>query len=465
MVLLLLMSGHVAAQRPLTLDSCRFLAIRNNKELKIKETQRDVAYYNRKSAFTNYLPKISATGAYVRTQKEISLLGDDKKTQLNNLGNIFGAKASVLFPQMDAQTMTGLLNNAGSGLVDALRTDTRNITALSVMFTQPVFMGGKIKAYNNITKYAEQIAGNDYNLGIENIIVDVDNSYWKIVELKSKKGLAEKYLELVERLDGDVEQMIKEGVATKSDGLRVKVKLNEAKVTMIQIDNGLSLCRMNLCQICGIDMNDSICLADENMNMLPNVNGGGYGDMNVAMENRPELKSLDAATKIYEEKVKVARAEFLPQVALTGGYLMSDPSIYNGFQKKFKGNAFIGVVLKVPMVTWGDRFYKVKAAKAEALGMKFKYDETKEKIELQIKQCNQKLQEANERLGVAQKGLEEADENLKYANYGMKEGVIPLTNVLEAQTAWLSAHSTYITAQIDCRLADVYLRKSLGILK
>ena len=63
------------------------------------------------------------------------------------------------------------------------------------------------------------------------------------------------------------------------------------------------------------------------------------------------------------------------------------------------------------------------------------------------------------------KNLEKADENLRYAKLGFMEGVIPTSNVLEAQTAWLSAQSDKIDAQIDVKLTEVYLRKSMGVLK
>ena len=76
-----------------------------------------------------------------------------------------------------------------------------------------------------------------------------------------------------------------------------------------------------------------------------------------------------------------------------------------------------------------------------------------------------KVNEAAKRLSMAEKNLEKADENLRYAKLGFMEGVIPTSNVLEAQTAWLSAQSDKIDAQIDVKLTEVYLRKSMGVLK
>ena len=91
--------------------------------------------------------------------------------------------------------------------------------------------------------------------------------------------------------------------------------------------------------------------------------------------------------------------------------------------------------------------------------------EAKEKIELQVSQAQFKVKEAGKKLDMAQKNQEKADENLRYATIGFEEGVIAPSNVLEAHTAWLSAQSEKIDAQIDVKLTEIYLQKSLGTLK
>lgn len=433
----------------LSLDSCRSLAIKNNKDLRIAETRKQNAFYSKKSAFTAYLPKVSATGLYMHTGKELSLLSDDQKETLVKIG--------------DAMSMPAL-NAVGGNLVEALRTDTRNVAGAAVMLTQPVYMGGKIRAYNNITRFAEQIAADKYNLKYQELIVEVDETYWNIIELTSRKKLASGYLELVKKLDDDVEHMIKEGIATKADGLSVKVKVNEANVAIIQVDNGLEMLKMKLCQLCGLPLESVFTLEDEDgKDFYTEELSGEEGGKE--WENRPELSALSAAVKIHEEKVKLTRSEFLPSIALTGGYFSSYPSVFNSFEKKFKGTWNIGVAVNIPLVTWGDRSYKVKAAKAEAAAARLEFDETREKIELQVAQNRRKMKEARQRYSASLSGLAEADENLRYAMLGLKEGVIPLSNVLEAQTAWLKANTGLISSEIDLRLADVYLRKSLGAIR
>lgn len=461
---LALIDAH-AAGNSWSLDSLRARAVSNNKSLLMAGQKKVAASYTRKSAATNYLPKVSATGAYMYTSRELSLLSDEQKHTLSNIGTGLSAMVPNLAP------MSSTINSVGQGVVDALHTDTRNAGIVAVTLTQPIYMGGKIRAYNKITQYAEEAAGTLYDKELQDIIVDVDEAYWNLVALYSKKKLAEGYKALVDKLEGDVEKLVKEGMATKADLLSVKVKVNEAGVTLIQVNNGIELSRMNLCRICGLDMNkpveveDAIDEKNQNANIMGQVDMFSSKSDNLVQQaenNRKELQALGLQNRIYDEKIKLARAEYLPKVALMGGYLASNPSVFNSFERKMKGMWNVGITLNVPILTWGDRSYKVKSAKAEALMHRYETEEVKEKIELQVNQCRQKLQESMERYQTTLRSVDEAEENLRYANLGMKEGVITLSNVMEAQTAWLKAKSEWVNAQVDVRLANLYLRKAVG---
>lgn len=424
------------------------------------------------------LPSFSATGTYMRNQKEFSLLNNDQKAALSGLGtNLAGPLQQAagiiaqLHPEIASQipalgaSLTSAFNEAGSSLVDALRTDTRNVYAGAITLTQPLYMGGKIRAYNKITKYAEELAQQQHQGGMQEVIMSTDQAYWQVISLVNKKKLAEGYLKLLQQLDSDVEKMIAEGVATKADGLSVRVKVNEAEMTLTKVEDGLSLARMLLCQLCGIDLSSPITLADENMEDIPLLTPETHFDMSTAYANRPEIRSLELATQIYKQKINVTRAEHLPSIALMGNYMVTNPSVFNSFENKFKGMWNVGVMVQIPIWHWGEGIYKTKAAKAEARIAQYQLQDAREKIELQVNQSAFKVKEASKKLVMATKNMEKADENLRYATLGFKEGVIATSNVLEAQTAWLSAQSEKIDAQIDVKLTEIYLKKSLGTLK
>lgn len=462
-----------AAADVLTLDSCRTLALGGNKQLHIQAQQVKAAGYQRKAAFTNYLPKLSATGAYMHSSRELSILNKDQKAMLGNLGTstqqslqAMGQQFPELAPvlnQLGAGLQPGL-NEAGRQVADAFRTDTRNLFTGAVTLTQPLYIGGKIRAYNDITRYAEALARQQQRAGRQEVILQTDEAYWQVVSLAHKKKLAQSYVTLLNRLDNDMQQLITEGLATRADGLSVKVKLNEAEMTLTKVEDGVSLSRMLLCQLCGLPLDSPITLADEATEAPSQVNEELQPLPEGGPENRPELRSLSLAADIAQSQIKVARSEFLPSLALVGNYLFTNPSLFNGFERKVQGMWNVGVTLQVPLFHWGEGIYKVKAARTEALIAQLRRDEVREKIELQTSQARFSLNEASKRLAMANRNREKADENLRYARLGFEEGVIATSNLLEAQTAWLSAHADQIDAQINARLAHIYLQKALGTL-
>lgn len=474
----LLLTATTQGQNLLTLDSCRSMALANNKRLLIGEKEIEKAGYDNKAAKTNYLPKLKATAAYFRNSRETHLLNNSTRHKLNNLGSSIAQPLASVAQIVEKYhpELTDALNEFGNNVIDefsgvgkkineGFETDTRNMFAGALTITQPLYMGGKIRAYNEITDYAKQIAEEKHRGGAQEVVLEVDEAYWRVVSLANKKKLAESYVNLLKHLDDDMQKMIKEGVATKANGLTVSVKLNEAEMMLTKVDNGLTLSRMLLCQLCGMPIESNFTLEDEQKEQLAPVKNNAAFDMNQAYVNRPELRSLELATKIYDKKIQIARSEFLPQVVLTGNYMLTNPSVYNGFEKKFKGMFNVGVMVSAPLFEWGESKYKIRAAKSEAAIAKYELEEAKEKIELQVNQQSFRVKEAEKTLARARKNCESADENMKTANAGFKEGVIPTSDLLAAQTAWVSAHSEVIDAEINARLTQVYLKKSLGTLE
>ena len=498
----LLSFSDAQAQQLLSLDSCRAMALRNNKQLSISRLKQDVAANLRRSARTKYLPHVSAIGTYEHTSKEISILNNDQKNSLLNLGNsfatgmqgtlqpieAFGQQVGTMLQQLgipaeaiqqmmgsiDAtvkggiQGLAGKLNSEGEKIVDAFRTDTRNVWSGSVLAIQPVFMGGSIVAMNRLADLNEQLAANSANARQQAVIYATDQAYWQVVSLKNKKRLAESYLELLRKLDSDVQKMINEGVATRSDGLSVSVKVSEAEMTVQKVNDGLVLSKMLLCQTIGLPMNEAVTLADEDSAELATPAADDYASPEslaaIALDNRPELKMLETTADMSHQLTNIMKAANLPQVALMGGYAVSNPNVFNGFEKKFGGFWNVGLLVRVPIWNWGDNMYKVRATKGATAIANLEVAEAREKIELQVNQQSFRVEEAAKRLAMANAGIEKANENLRTANLGFSEGVITPTVVMEAQTAWLQAQSQKIDAEIDVCLSRVDMRKALGKL-
>lgn len=494
-VLLLLIcciSFSAEAQRQMSLEECHSLALENNKQLKIAQVEVNKAAYEKQAAFTNYLPKFSATGTYMHNSKGIALINDDYTSALTNAGTTIdemvtsfihdaalesplmnflielmemSPAAQQLIARLTELNVEQALNDMGGELSDLLHPDTRNIYAGMVSVQQPIYVGGKIVAYNKITADAKELAETKLEMQRQEIIVGVDKVYWQIVSLANKLKLTQQYVDLLQSMSEDVSKVVAEGLATTSDEMAVRVKLNEAQTTMIKVQNGLTLSKMLLCEQCGLPLNTEFTLADENLEDVLVVNESlSYQDESIA-EKRPELKCLSLANDMYAKKITITRSEFLPTVAAFGNYMISNPSCFNGFQKEFHGMWNFGVVAKVPLFHWGEGYHKVRISKEEAKIAQLNYDEAKEKIMLQVRQCEKQVSEADSRLSLTQDKMNDAEENLRMATIGFREGIVTSIVLNEAQTGWMKAHSEFIDAKIDRIMAGVNLRKAVGQLE
>lgn len=449
-VLLLLFGKMVSAQQTLSLQECRDLAVKNNKELRIAEEKIRMADYEKKAALTKYFPQISANGAYMWNQKDLNLL--DMGQLSSSLASSLGGLAQLPVVQ---QTV-GAIN-------DLQHLDIQNVWVGNVALVQPVFMGGKIVTYNQITAYAKELAMSMNDQKLQDLLYKTDETYWQVVSLVNKKKLADTYVELLRKTDDDMAALIAEGVATQADGLSVKVKLNEAEMAQTKVNNGLALSRMLLAQLCGLPLTDTLTLADEQLDNFPVEERTTSVDMNQAFMNRNELKSLNLASKIYKKKERIVLADLLPTVAFSANYFVTNPNLFNGYKNDFAGMFNLGVIVRVPITGWWEGSYKRNAARAETRIRQLEWEDAREKIELQVNQSVYKVNEASKKLAASNRNMENAEENLRSANLGFEEGVIPALNLMAAQTAWFSARSTLIDAQIDMKLTQVYLNKALGV--
>ena len=454
-----------------TLDSCRRMALENNKQIRIRTTAIESAGYLKDAAFAAYLPSIDFAGGYLYNQKKISMFADDqflpiKSFNLETQSYDFNVVKNPMTGEPIIHDGQPIPSEVAYLPKEALTYDIHNVFFGAITLTQPIYMGGKIAALNRIAEYGEELAGTMKESEEQNVIYAVDGAYWLVVSLKAKQELAESYVALLDTLRYDVAAMVGQGVATESDLLTVEVKLNEANVDLTKVRNGLVLSRMALAQVCGLPVHTVFPLADEGISeaKLSEYHPGGY-NMEDVYARRPDLEALRIGIGVTRQQEKLALSTMLPNIALVGSYSFSNPNLYDGFQKRFSGAFSVGAMVSIPIWHWGGNYNKYRAAKTVTRIAELQLDDAKDMINLQVDQASFKAQEAVKTYQTTVKNIEVADNNLRHANVGFREGVMTTTNVMEAQTAWLKANSEKIDAMIDVYLCDVYLSKVLGTLK
>jgi outer membrane protein TolC len=341
--------------------------------------------------------------------------------------------------------------------------DMTHIVVAHVGITQPIYTGGRLTQLYRIAQSTERMAALKANTKHDDIIASVDEAYWRVISVEQKKKLADNYFNLLCKLEGDVTELVSEGLATQSDLLKVRTKRGEAEVKKLQADNGLTLSRMALAQICGLPLNATFHLDDSGLTETTLATNNI--DAEAAAANRTELQLLQEAERIARSNQKLAAAGLQPTIVASAGYIYTNPNADNGIRSDWKGHGFFsaGVVVNVP-IAHADDILRYKAAKHAANAVALEVEETREKLTLQTTQANQKLMESQQKIALAQLTCNNATEVLRMAQESFASGMISSSELMQAQTAWLSAASDLVDAQTEAKVNDTKLRKYTGQL-
>ena len=474
----LLVAISTQAQQRLSLDDCHRLALESNKSIKISQERVAAAEDLKHMAFWEMMPRVSANGTYNWNQKSIQLLSDEQQDRINHMGSNMvdefaenlsstGQTLAGLFPQLaetlrqDLQnsSLANTLNHIGQDVTSATQLDLTNVYAGAVTVTQPVFMGGKLVELYKTARAASEMAELSASKELDEILIKVDEAYWRVISVQKKQQLAQQYCDLLDTMYHNVMVLHEAEMATEADITKVRVKLNEAQMSLAKANSGLALSKMLLYQMCGLDLMG-------NYEVVESVNLKDYQSMqSIDMEdvyaNRNEIKMLQKGGEIANSGVKIAAAGLMPNLMVTGNYVVTNPNMFNGVSNEFGGMFTVGAVLNVP-ICHPTAIYSVKAAKHKRNEVQYQIQQAREMIELQVNKLNYELAVANSKLTQAQTNLKNAGENLNMAQESFAAGVISSSDLMAAQTAWLSASSELLDAGIEVQMDYLYLNQALG---
>lgn len=417
---MVLMSVQGYAQEVLTLDECRDMALKNNKQALLSGYAIEKAGLSMKAMRSNYLPKFSASGGYLYADKDFSMNLVPSVSASLNLNNTYFA---------------------------------------GVQLEQPVYMGGKIMAANKMSRIGFEIARLDKNRTDSEILLAVDEAYWDVVKAKELFAVAGKYKEAVEEVLRNVQNLYERGMVPKNNLLKIQVKRNDADLMLQRAENAIRLSEMALCHIVGLPLESEINVSGKlNMDTDPIVKE------ELSVENRSEYRMLSKTIDLKGQEIKLIRSEFMPQIGLVAGYNYLNGIKMNG-NKLLSDDVFaVMLAVKIPLFHWGEGKKKIKAARLEQCMAETRREELSDKIRLEVFHAANIWKEAELEVHLTRTAYEEAEENLRESDRNYKTGMETLDNYLEAQVAWQKAWAEFVSAKATWHVAESKYLKAIGKL-
>lgn len=467
-----------------SLQQCRDMALTRGVSSQIQEEARLTAKFNRQAALAAMFPRVSANGGYMWNSRKPHFLANESSFSFgtasvaadgtpsfqwsseSSLMQLEAALAGTALEQPIADFSEALgkrLADVYKYIYDATTVDMTHVVVAQVSVMQPIYTGGRLTQMYKIAKASENIALIQSEAQHDETVSAVDEAYWRVVAVSKKKELAEQYQALLVRLEQDVKVAVDNGLATQSDLLQVMTKRGDADVKKLQAENGLTLCNMALAQLCGLPLSSSFALDESGLTETTLPTDSIHTEAAVA--NRSELQLMYEAEKIAKSSAKLASAGLQPNIVAQASYTYTNPNSDNGFSSNWDGKGFFsaGVVVNVPIVQ-ADDILRYRAARHAQKMVELKTEQTRELLTLQTTQANQKLAEAQQKIALAELTRKNAAEVLRMAQESYQAGLITVSELMQAQTMWLSAATDLVDAQAEAKTMETRLRKYLGQL-
>lgn len=425
-------------QRHLSLNECREMALQYNKQNKISDLQIDKSAQDIITYRAKFLPHISAQGNYMFSSNTM------KET-------IPGMSIPVLSGTPPHVPTGGLIMTPEIPLSLSLN----NNWLAGVMVKQPLYTGGKIRSAYKMAKLGKEMSYLNRNLTNSEVLYETDKAYWTVLRVEELLLVANKYQEVVEHLLRDVNNAFEEGMVSRNEILKVKVKLNEAKLQHKRAENAVTLSKMNLCHIIGLPLLDEIQVEEKDLEQ--NQSYTVTHDVSL----RPEFQILTKNLELKYQEIKLTRSDYLPQVGVAGGWSYSELLKFND-SKLLKGNSFSALFsVSIPLFQWGEGISKVRSKKLEHQMALLQREDASDKMVLEITMALNQIEESRLEMEMTAEALVQAAENLSVSKEQFDVGLETLTNHLEAQSLWQKAWAENIDAKAQLRLNEtIYLKVS-----
>lgn len=327
---------------------------------------------------------------------------------------------------------------------------------------QPLFTGFRLAGNVNLNEELSNTTKEEFNKDKSELLFNIKNSYWGVFKAMQFKKVMDETVAQIKAHVEDAKNLEKAGMLTKNDILKIEVQLSNAIYQQLEAENAVKLSMTALNNVIGLALNTQIEIAsDVNLNEYRTDDLSRLIDS--AVGNRPEIKAADSRVKASEAGVTLAKSSWYPQISLYANYYYSKPNQrILPTQNRFDGTWDAGVNLSMNVWDWLTTKHQTDQAEAQLAQAVDGMGLIKDGITLEVTQNYLSLTQANKKIEIAKLIVSQAEENLRVTSQKFKNGMATSSDLVDAETALISAKTNYTTSIVDHELAKAKLEKSLG---
>lgn len=388
------------AQHAYTLDECLELALKNNVRIRNADNDLNAAKLQKKAAFTNYFPTVSASG-----------------------GGFLAGKGLL---EMD--TESGRLSLVDDGIVGG-------VTA-----TLPLFAGGQIVNANRLADVNVEVSRLLRIQSENEVRLTVEQYFWQVVTLKEKLRTISMLQSQLEQIRRDVEAAVTAGVTDRNDRLQVELRNNEMRSRHISVSNTLDVSLHLLAQYIGCPK-DGVGHFDVDLEMdgaLPPRPDELYRSPESSLPLTVEYSLLDKQVDAGRLQHKMSIGKNMPVVSVGGGY------VYENLMDRGHSFWMGGITVSVPISKWWGGSHEVRQKKLQVRNAENRMADQCELLVIRMRNAWNGVNDAYKQVEIAIESIGQAEENLRLQSDYYKAGTCTMSDLLEAQTLYQQSRDKYV---------------------
>jgi outer membrane protein TolC len=410
----------------LTLEESIRLALRQNPFYLATKAKEEGAGFMVREAVSRFFPSLNAQGTDVLDKKPFTI------------------DLSSFIPGMPSQKV---------------KLDLTRTYQLSLSFSLPLYAGGRLLSGYKQANYNLLSTRESIRQSRQETVFNVKKAFYGYLLARKFLDVSEEAVALAEKHRTNVKNLYDVGMASKFDLLRSEVQAANLKPQLIRAKNGLSMAELALKTLLGLDLSQRIEVKGD-------LSYEAYeadlnADVTRALANRPELNQLKYQRLIAAEMLKIARAAYLPTLAVGGAYNYWSNNL-NFTRYNWESYYSVNLVLSVPIFNGFMNEAKVGESKAMLKQLDYSQKGLTEMVKFEVQEAILDLQQAKESLASQEKNVEQAQEAVRIAELNYSEGLATNLDVSSAQMALTQAKTNYSQALYDYVLALAQLEKAIG---
>jgi len=427
--------GYAQHIQKITLQSAVAMGVENSTQLMTSHAKLTEAQAKVREAQDRFLPDVGVSGSYLRV----------------NTPNIKMSKPS--------DNSSGSNNGPSSSPLSSF-SNLHSLGLLQVTASEPLFNGFKLRHNKTMTKYLEEAARYDVETTKSAVALNTMKAVYQYYELLETRKVVEENLKQAEQRAEEFRNLEKNGVLPRNDRLRAELQANSIELGLTEVNNNVQMAEYNLIILLGLPEDTQVVL-DTNGMFEVSENSTWEEYLQQGLENRNELKSVAYKVKASEMNYKMVKADRLPSLGLSAGlvnaYLPNVVTINNAL------NA--GLSLRYSITGALHASHKMREVRAQMDQVDAAQKEIGNNIRMEIKQNFLKYRQMQDKLEITDRAIAQAQENFTICENKYKNGLLLLSDYLDANTLLLESKLNYATTHADVMVAYYELQQSIGNLK